>query len=251
VVALMSTTLQLPGTRATGSGADQQSRRADLPVRLAAADALILLVGMVPFGIVVGITAATIQVTGGAALGVSGLLYAGTSQMAGFAQLAAGSAPLAVIATMVIVNARLLLYGAAIADRFRGQPRWFRIIGPMLLIDQTFATATERGPENAGAFRRYWLSLGLTVLLGWTGSIAVGMVIGPRLPADLPLGAAGTACLLGLLVPRLADRTALVTAAVAAAVGVAGLALPTGTGILLATCCGLLAGAVATRRARR
>ena len=66
--------------------------------------------------------------------------------MAGFAQLAAGSAPIAVIATMVIVNARLMLYGAAIADRFRGQPRWFRIVGPMLLIDQTFAAATDAGP---------------------------------------------------------------------------------------------------------
>lgn len=88
---------------------DRRGRRAARPVRLSATDALVLLVGMIPFGVVVGITAATLQVTAAGALGVFGLLYAGTSQMAGFAQMAAGSAPLAVIATMVIVNARLML----------------------------------------------------------------------------------------------------------------------------------------------
>jgi hypothetical protein len=92
---------------------DHRIRHAAHPVRLAATDALVLPVGMIPFGVVVGITAATLQATdpaqpatGAGALGVSGLLYAGTSQMAGFAQLAAVSAPLAVIATMVIANTR-------------------------------------------------------------------------------------------------------------------------------------------------
>ena len=228
---------------------DPRRRRAARPIRLATTDALTLLIGMVPFGVVVGVTASLLEITGPAALGTSAFLYAGTSQMAGFAQLAAGSAPLAVIATIVIVNARLLLYGAALENRFRGQPLWFRLIGPMMLIDQTFATATAKGPNPDRAFRRYWLALGLTVLVGWTSSIATGMIIGPVLPTDLPLDATGTACLLGLLVPRLTDRRALLTAVVAAAAAMAGLALPAGSGILLATTCGLIAGGLVNRTA--
>jgi len=227
---------------------DPRCRRATGPMRYAITDGLTLLLGMVPFGVVVGVTASVLGMTGPAALGVSAFLYAGTSQMAGFAQLAAGSAPLAVIATIAVVNARLMLYGAALESRFRSQPLWFRLLGPMLLIDQTFATATDKGPDPDRAFRRYWLALGLTVLLGWSSSIAAGMIIGPALPADLPLDATGTACLLGLLVPRLVDRRALLAATAAAAVAAAGLALPAGSGILLATGCGLLAGAILPAR---
>jgi predicted branched-subunit amino acid permease len=248
-----TTAMPAPGTLASPTADtdddDPRCRRAVRPIRLATTDALTLLIGMVPFGLVVGVTAALLGITSPAALGTSAFLYAGTSQMAGFAQLAAGSAPLAVIATIVIVNARLLLYGAALESRFRSQPLWFRLIGPMVLIDQTFATATAKGPDPDRPFRRYWLVLGLTVLVGWTSSIAAGMIIGPALPTDLPLDATGTACLLGLLVPRLADRRALLTAAVAAVVAVAGLALPAGSGILLATSCGLLAGALVARKA--
>lgn len=229
---------------------DPRCHRATRPIRHAATDGLTLLIGMVPFGVVVGVTAAALGMTGPAALGVSAFLYAGTSQMAGFAQLAAGSAPLAVIATIAVVNARLMLYAAALEGRFRSQPLWFRLVGPMLLVDQTFAAATDKGPDHDRAFRRYWLALGLTVLVGWSSSIAAGMLIGPALPADLPLDATGTACLLGLLVPRLADRRALLAACTAAAAAAAGLALPAGCGILLATGCGLLASAILPGRTR-
>jgi predicted branched-subunit amino acid permease len=100
--------------------------------------------------VVVGITASLLHITGPAALGASGLLYAGTAQMAGFAQLVEGSAPTTAITTMLIVNARLLLYRAAIERRFRHQPRWFRIAGPALLIDQTYAAAARKDRKPIG-----------------------------------------------------------------------------------------------------
>ncbi len=241
----MTSILETPADPATDAG----GRRAARPVRFGVTDALTLLTGMIPFGVVVGITASLLHITGPAALGTSGLLYAGTAQMAGFAQLAAGSAPIAVITTILIVNARLLLYGAAIEPRFRHQPRWFRLLGPALLIDQTFAAATAQGPQGARAFRRYWLTLGLTVLVGWSGSIGIGMVFGPALPAELPLDAAGIGCLMGLLVPRLTDRRAITATAVALSTGIAAIALPAGSGVLLATTTGILAGTLASRRA--
>jgi predicted branched-subunit amino acid permease len=228
---------------------DPRFRRTTRPVRHAISDALIISTGMMPFGLVVGAAAAQ-QIVGPGAVGVTAFLYAGTAEMAGFAQLAAGSAPLAAIATIVIVNARLLLYGATLEHRFHGQPLWFRLLGPMLLIDQTYASATEKGPTQASAFRRYWFALGVTLGLCWTGSVAAGMTLGPQLPTDLPLTAAGTACLLGLLVPRLTDRRSLIAALTAAAVAVAAITLPAGIGILLATTSGILAGAIATRKER-
>jgi predicted branched-subunit amino acid permease len=221
------------------------------PMRSALTDTLPLLTGMVPFGVVVGVTATVDHFDGPATLLASAALYAGTSQMAGFAQLAAGSLPVAVIATIMIVNARLLLYGAALEHRFRPQPRWFRWLAPAFIIDQTYATALDRAPDPVREFRRYWLTLGGAVLVGWTSSIGAGMALGPFLPSGLPLEAAGIACLLGLLVPRLTERPAAIAALVATVAAVLGARLPSGTGILLATVLGMAAGAVCTRRADR
>ena len=118
---------------------------------------------------------------------------------------------IAVIATIVIVNARLLLYGAALEV----------VPPPAPVVPADRADDCDRpdirhrhgkGPDPDRAFRRYWLALGLTVMVGWTSSIAAGMIVGPALPTDLPLDATGTACLLGLLVPKLNDRRALLTA---------------------------------------
>jgi hypothetical protein len=49
----------------------------------------------------------------------------------------------------------------------------------------------------------------------------------------------------------LVDRTALITALAAATGAVVGLSLPSGGGILLATCCGLIAGTISQRRDAR
>jgi branched chain amino acid efflux pump len=54
------------------------------------------------------------------------------------------------------VNARLLLYSAALGDRFRAQPAPFRWLAPHFIIDQTYLMADAR-PALAGRdFRRYW-----------------------------------------------------------------------------------------------
>jgi predicted branched-subunit amino acid permease len=54
--------------------AGARDRRTARPVRFAVTDTLTLLTGMIPFGVVVGITASLLHITGPAALGASGLL---------------------------------------------------------------------------------------------------------------------------------------------------------------------------------
>jgi predicted branched-subunit amino acid permease len=139
------------------------------------------------------------------------------------------------------------MYGAALEPHFRGQPAWFRWLAPVLIVDQTFAVATAGSTHRPQLFRRYWLTLGLTVLTGWVLAIAVGMLVGPALPEGLPLDSAATSCLIGLLVPRLSDRAALVAALTGATVAAFASALPAGLGVLTGTVVGLLAGAWCTR----
>jgi predicted branched-subunit amino acid permease len=113
-----------------------------------------------------------------------------------------------------VVNLRLLLYSAAMGDRFSGQPRLFRWLGPFLMIDQTFLVAESRRELRGGAFRRYWLWLGGFVLVVWTSSVAAGELLAPVLPPLPHLALVCTTMFLGLLVPRLVTRPAVVAAVV-------------------------------------
>jgi predicted branched-subunit amino acid permease len=143
----------------------------------------------------------------------------------------------AAVLTAAVVNLRLLLYSAALGQRFRSQPRAFRWLAPHLIIDQTYLMASSR-PDLVGAdFRRYWWWLGGAVLAVWSSSVAAGIALGPVLP-DLPhLALVATALFLGLLVPRLTSRPAVLAALVGGAVAaVVSLVLPA---------LGIIAGAVA------
>ena len=94
------------------------------------------------------------KLIGGAAI------YGGSAQLAAVTLLDRGLGLLAVVLTTAVVNARLLLYSAALGDRFRSQPRLFRWLAPHFIIDQTYLMALSRPTLEGTGFRRYW---------GWLG----------------------------------------------------------------------------------
>ena len=150
--------------------------------------------------------------------------------------LAAGA--LTALAAAALINVRLLLYSASIEPRFRRQPRWFRWLGPALLIDQTYLLVTARDDlAEPARFRRYWLCAGGLLMGCWVATVALGSVLGPLLPEGVPLDAAAVAVLVGMLAPRV---KALRPAAVAVTGLLAAALLPGGLGLLV----GIVAGAV-------
>lgn len=87
-----------------------------------------------------------------------------------------GAGPLAVLATVAVVNCRLALYAAALAPRFADQPGWFRWLAPQVLLDQTYAITTARPDLRGAALRRYWITAGGAFALGWLASNAAGLL---------------------------------------------------------------------------
>jgi predicted branched-subunit amino acid permease len=220
--------------------------------RVSAADLAPVLIGLVPLGLVVGVTIDRTRV--GALVGIGGApaIFAGTAQLSVLTLLQSGAAVLAIVASAVVINARILLYGAVLEPHFRHQPRWFRWLGPHFLVDQTFALVTARDDlGNPERFRRYWLSMGTLLALVWTGLVALGVAVGPVLAAVGPvLAFAPVAVFVPLLVPRLTNRPACGAAVAAAGVtGVASMtgALPAGAPVLLGTAAGVLTAVVLGR----
>jgi predicted branched-subunit amino acid permease len=227
-------------TTPTASSASAESRQR--PARLGMSDGLSLTPSLAPFGVTLGVAIATLGFDKLAGVLGAGAVYAGSAQLTAVTLFHTGMGLAGLVASAAIVNARLLLYSAALSPAFDRQPRWFRTIAPHFIIDQTYLMATTRCDLDPRDFRRYWLALGSCVLAAWTAAVTLGVVVGPALPELPHLIFVGTVMFLGMLVPRLCDKPSIAAAVVGCLVAaVVSLALPA-LGIVAGAVAGVVAG---------
>ena len=221
---------------------------------VAGRDLLPAMAALTPLGLVVGVT---VQQTGiGTLLGVASApaIFAGTAQLSVLTLLGSGAGIAAVVVSVAVINARMLLYAAVLEPRFREQPHWFRWVAPHFIVDPSFALVTARDDlGDAVTFRRYWLAMGGGMAVVWTGLVGLGVAVGPALGAGGGvLAFAPVAVFLAMVAPRLTDRPALTAAAVAGvvtgALAYSG-ALPAGTPVLAGAAAGIAAATALPRRA--
>jgi predicted branched-subunit amino acid permease len=213
-------------------------------------DVWAMLVGVAPFGLLIGVTIRHMDLGAGPGMISAALFFGGSGHFAALTLLQSGAGALAVVAAVAVVNARLAIYAAALQPRFRDQPTWFRWLAPQVLIDQTYAIATARPDLSGARFRRYWITAGIAFAVVWLGSHGVGLLLGPLLPEHSPLEIAAPAVFVGLLAPQLVRRPALaaaVTAGLVAAAASAFPVLPPGSGLVLGSVAGLVAGTLTDR----
>jgi predicted branched-subunit amino acid permease len=177
--------------------------------------------------------------------GISLAVYAGGSQMALLGVLSAGGAPLAGSLAGLVINSRLVAFGAAAAPLLGGRP-WRRLAAAYLLTDES-ATVALIQPTAEARRRAFWV-LGLWQWAAWQLATLGGAMLGTAVadPSAIGLDSAFPAAFAILLVPMLRGRPEVAAAAggvVGALVGAA--LLPPGLPVLLAMAAGVAAGALA------
>ena len=211
-------------------------------------DVVPVALSIAPLGLVIGATARHVPVPPVANAAAAAGVFAGAAHLAALTALVAGGGVLTVLGTVALINARLLLYSAALEPRFRYQPAWFRWLGPALLIDQTYLMVTARDDlDDAAGFRRYWSVAGGALLASWVGAVGLGSVVGPLLPPGTPLAAAAVVVLAGMLAPRLTTARPVAVALTALMVAVVAAPLPGGLGVVLGIGAGLVVGVLLDR----
>jgi len=179
--------------------------------------------------------------------GVAGsfLLWAGSAQLAVLALLGSGAGILPALLSTVLINSRFSMFGAALEPMFRGQPAWFRWLGPHFLVDQNYGLATARQDlDDPARFRRYWLTTSFAIGVVWLSVIAAAMNLGEAVPPGSLLTFSTVPIYVALLVPRLGERSARGAAGAAAATAMACAGLASGVGILAGVVVGILVSAV-------
>lgn len=164
-----------------------------------------------------GAIAASAGIPPALTVAMSLLVFAGGSQFLVVSVVAAGGSPVAAVVAGLLINARHLPFGLAMAPVVG--PSWpARLLGAHILIDESVAFARAR--PGGGARRAFWTS-GVALFVFWNVGTVVGLVGGSSVPDTDAFGidAAFPAALLALLLPglRAADtrRVALTAAALA------------------------------------
>lgn len=216
-------------------------------VKQAIADALPLYVPAFPFALIIGL--AVIESGMNQLVGWSSawLIFGGAAQLTVISLLGAGTAVVAAITAGLVVNARHIMYSAAVAPAFQRQPRWMQWLGPYVLIDQLFALSSLRLDDDPKTFRTYYLTVGATLWTLWQLSVAAGLFIGPVIPEEWSLEFAVPVLFIGLIVIGIDRFPKLVAALAGAGVTYLSAGLPNRGGLLVGAAVGVLAGVIAER----
>ncbi|MBI3752264.1 MAG: AzlC family ABC transporter permease [Chloroflexi bacterium] len=186
-------------------------------------DSLGIAVSAGGFGFVYGLAARSAGFSPLEASAMSVLVFAGASQFAAVGYVLGGFSWLGVIVLTAFINARHVLYAAALAPYLADKPRPLRAAMAHLLTDEAFALTIAH-------FRRigradvpgYWLAAIGSTFIPWNIATLVGVTVGGSIPEPSRFGldVIFPAAMGGLAVGLIAGRRELVAALTGAIVGV-------------------------------
>ena len=210
-------------------------------------DGLGIIVSAAGFGFVYGLTARTAgHFSPIEAMAMSLIAFGGAAQFAAIGFVTTGlSWPVIGLLTFLL-NARHVLYSAALAPWFRGRSMAERALAAHLLTDESFALAIAQF-RRIGRFDAvgYWYPAIVTTLIPWNVATFAGVMLGDAIiePSRFGIDVIFPAAMAGLTVGLISGRRELVAALAGAAIGVASsLAISPTIGIIAGGVLGPLAG---------
>jgi predicted branched-subunit amino acid permease len=171
------------------------------------------------------------------------MVAGGSAHLAATASISVGASLVFTVATAWLVNARGLIYGAALGPHLRTQPRWFRWAAAYTLVDQIYALVSGVTARDDEYVRTYYLAAAALLWGAYMTGVGVGIVVGPVIPDAIPLSLAIPVMFTAMLVPALTDTPSWTAALVALTTALAGSTLPTGMGLVAGIVAGTVAGA--------
>jgi 4-azaleucine resistance transporter AzlC len=217
---------------------------------LAGARAILpLILGAIPFGIIYGAVAVANGLSPAAAQGMSLFVFAGSAQFIAAGLVAEGLPVGLIILTTFVVNLRHALYAASLAPFMKHLPqRWLIPLG-FWLTDESYAATIGRFNEPDDSPYKHWFYFGSAVAMytNWQICTLIGILAGQQIPDPQGWGLdfAMVVTFIGIIVPLVKNRPALVSVVVAGVVSVLAPGLPNKLGLMAAALLGIAAGVLA------
>lgn len=204
----------------------------------------------IAFGLLFGATAVEVGFTPLQVTAMSLFMFAGTAQMAAIELLRVEAAFSVVLATVLVLNLRYVVYSASLAPQVQHlSSRWRALMGYALsdinyaLAHFRFRSKDEDNPD-AAPVHEGWYYVGLTFpfVVSFVLATAVGGLVGATIGDGWHLEFAIPLIFIAILIPSIKNSTTLIIAIVSGSVAIVGIGIPFNLGLLVATGCGVTAG---------
>jgi 4-azaleucine resistance transporter AzlC len=211
-----------------------------------------ILLGVLPFGLIYGVSARSAGLPVIAAQAMSFIVFAGSAQFVTVQLISAGVPFGIIILTACLLNLRHALYSASIAPYVKHLPRRWKALLAYVLTDEAYAVTITHyrqsgdagSPSTPATESRHWyfLGAGLTLWVVWQISTATGILLGANVPASWSLDFTLPLTFIALVIPALKTRAEWIAAGAAGIIAVLAAGLPLNLGLLVATLVGMASG---------
>ena len=202
------------------------------------------MLGVIPFGLVAGVSAASVGLPSVQAIAMSALVFAGASQLAGLQLIASGAPLFVILLTTFFINLRFMMYSASLAPflaRLSGGSRSFLAY---FMTDQAYALSIRRftNEPNMPYKGLYYLGFAAPIWCVWMIATAVGVFVGAQVPEGWSLEFTIPLIFMALIFPAITDRAAAAAALAAGVTAVAAHSLPFNLALIVAAFVGIGTG---------
>ena len=203
-----------------------------------------ILLGVIPFGMISGITVIQTHIPPVSGFIMSLLVFSGAALIVALQLIATGAPVLVVFFSALVINLRFMIYSASLAPYLNRLSVGRKSLLAYLLSDQAYAASISRLSENSFPELSWlhFLGSGLTMWVAWQVSVGIGLFVGARLPASWSLEFTIPLTFLALAVPAIKDRFTGTAAVIAGVTAVLANGAPFKTGLVIASLVGILAG---------
>jgi predicted branched-subunit amino acid permease len=208
-----------------------------------------ILLGIAPFGLIFGVTAAAADVNHLAAWASSFIVFAGASQLAIVGVMGTGGAAVAALLTAIVINSRHLMYSADLGRYTGDVPIGIRARMAYVLTDQAYLVTATRftDPASSESIVGYYFGAALSLYITWQITTTSGFLLGNFIPETWKLKFAIPMVFLALLVFSVKSKPGLLAAVVGGSVAVATVGLDYQLGLMCGAVSGIIAGLVSER----
>ncbi|MEL6640485.1 MAG: AzlC family ABC transporter permease [Pseudomonadota bacterium] len=201
-----------------------------------------------PFAMLFGVVAAEAGLTLAQAMGFSVVVIAGAAQFAALQLMLDNASIGLVLLAALAVNLRMAMYSASLVPYLGSAPLWQRALVAYVNFDQTYITSVakyEATPNMTVSARiAFFFGVSTPLVPLWFGMTALGALVGTAIPPEFALDFALPITFLAMIGPMLRTLAHVAAALTSMVVGMVLVGLPSGTGLLIAAGCAMVAGVV-------
>ncbi|MDW7668172.1 MAG: AzlC family ABC transporter permease [Bacillota bacterium] len=204
-----------------------------------------LMLGVIPFGLISGISAANTGLSIGMTMLMSVGIFAGAAQLAALQLISINAHMLVIIYTALIINLRMMLYSLSIAPYIQKVNTKWKVLLAYSMTDQSYAMSSVHFMNNTEEDKKsFFFGASISIWVIWQISTVVGYLMGSIIPPELGLDFGIPLTFIAVLLKGVAGWPGFIAIITSGIVAVLASQLPMNIGLVLAAIIGITAGAV-------